>query len=67
MMTAKDKVLGSNCKKESISMTNHRAAITSIREAVAAIRGFNRKFLTLLVDLLNIPNRITIIAYEADE
>jgi hypothetical protein len=48
-------------------MKYHKPQITSIRDAVPAIRGFNRKFLALLIDSRDVGYCITIIAYEADE
>jgi hypothetical protein len=48
-------------------MKYDKPQITSIHEAAPAIRGFNSKFLALLVDSWNIGYCITIIAYEADE
>jgi len=41
--------------------------ITSFRVAVPEIRGFNRKFLALLIDSLGIVYCVTIVAYECDE
>jgi hypothetical protein len=48
-------------------MKYRKPQITSIREAAPAIQSFNRKFLALLVDSLNVGYLITIIASEADE
>ena len=48
-------------------MKYHKPQITSIQQAVPAIRGLNRKVLALLIDSLGIGYCITIVAYEADK
>ena len=48
-------------------MKYHKPQINSSQELVPAIRGHNRKFLTLYIHALSILYVINIIAYETDE
>jgi hypothetical protein len=53
--------------KEDHSMKYQRPGISLLGQVTSAVRGFNEKFLVLMVDSQNQPWVITLAAYEADE